>query len=250
MKTITIRVSDEVRDALLRKAESEQVTLSDYVRNTLENSIFDFKGTERRTDDSAPESLSPVERLQLSLLHRILARVLPEDANGVDGDSEHQLGLAEVLEKGFTGEYGTEFVGIEPEISKHDSGFVMDVLDMFRALFGSIAALEEDGTALDETLKRRLSFSGLDGNDPLESQLGEYVRFLVEDDRWTENAEFVLGPAKGNSHARMVPVYSRMLTQYRAIRQSRPQGYTRASYLLTLEELQAVEKASIHPDNR
>lgn len=44
-------------------------------------------------------------------------RVLPEDANDVDGDREYQLERAQVIEKGFTAEHETEFCGIKPELS-------------------------------------------------------------------------------------------------------------------------------------
>lgn len=248
MPTITVRVTDEVRDGLQKLAEAERITLSDYVRNTLQNSIHQANERERKPEHDGPTSLTRMERHAFSLLHRILGRVLPPDANDVDGDAEYQLRLAKVLEQGFTAEYWTEFSGLRPELSRYDSEFVADTLDMFRALQGSLDALEEAGINVDEDLKRRLKFSGFDRNDPLESQMADYVRFLVEDERWEEQAAFVLGREKGNSHMRMISTYSRMLTEYREIRQAKPRAFTRESYLLTEPELRRMEHASLHPD--
>jgi len=249
MATITFRITDELRDALQREADIERRTLSDFIRERLEDAVFKFRD-DREPAPSAQSSMSLNERHTLALLHRILARVLPEDANDVDGDLEYQLERAEVLERGFTSEYWVEFAGIHPELSPRQCEFVSDVLQLFRIARHSIEALREGGTEVEEQLERGLTYKGFDHNDALEGQMSDYVQFMVKDDKWSEQAEFVLGPSHGNSHMRMIEVYSRMLTQYRQGQQNRPLRSDHPSYLLDLEELTQIADAAIHPSNR
>ena len=251
MATITVRIDDDTRDALQAKADEERKTLSDFVRARLQDAIFDYRVEPRASGDGLePNSMTALERHTLALLHRILGRVLPEDANDVDGDEEYQLERAKVLERGFTKEYWIEFAGLRPELTARQCEFVMDVLDMFRIALYSLNELREKGTEVDEALQRSLSFSGFDHNDPLESQMSDYVRFLLKDDKWSEQKEFVLRRERGNSHHRMIDVYSRMLTEYREVKQQRPQRSDRKSYLLAKDELHQVAAAMIHPSNR
>lgn len=112
-------------------------------------------------DQPAPDTMRLADRQVLSMLHRILASVLPEDANDVDGDKAYQLERAEVLESGFTGEYWQEVAGFRTELSKRDCGRVMDILDMFRVITFSINKLEEQGVSVSEKLQRELEFKGL-----------------------------------------------------------------------------------------
>lgn len=254
MATITVRIDDAVRDALQAKAEEEHQTLSDFVRDRLQDAVFAFRDDERgkgeRDKELGPDTLSALDRHTLSLLHRILGRVLPEDANDVDGDREYQLERAKVLERGFTKEYWAEFAGLRPELSPRNSEFVMDVLEMFRIALYSINDLQEQGVVIDESLQRALRFDGFDHNDALEGQMSDYVRFLVQDDKWTEQEAFVLGPDRGNSHHQSVPIYSRMLTEYREVKQNKSRKTGRKSYLLTEEELRRIAASRVHPSRR
>jgi len=250
MATITVRISDEVRDALQTKAESEHQTLSDFVRARLEDSVFEFRTPEVKDGAYEIKSMSPMERHMLSLLHRILGRVLPEDANDTDGDLKYQLERAKVLERGFTREYWVEFAGLSLELTPQKCEFVMDVLDMFRIAQYSIRHLREDGIEIDEKLEYALAFHGFDHNDALEHQMSEYVRFLVKDGKWEEQKDFVLGHDRGNSHSRQVDVYSRMLSRYREVKQLRGRSTDRTSYLLTKEQLEQIAAAHVHPSNR
>lgn len=253
MATITVRLDDAIRDALQAKADEERKTLSDFVRDRLEDAVFTFRedGSKAgRAREFEPDSLSPLDRHTLSLLHRILGRVLPEDSNDVDGDRKYQLERAKVLERGFTKEYWTEFAGLGPELNPRHCDFVMDVLDMFRIALYSINELQKEGAEVDESLQRALTFAGFDHNDPLESQMSDYVRFLVKDDKWTEQEDFVLGRERGNSHHQTIPVYSRMLTVYREVKQHKTNQAGRRSYLLSEEELKKIAAARIHPSRR
>ena len=195
--------------------------------------------------------MSVLDRHTLALLHRILARVMPEDANDVDGDLEYQLERAKVLERGYTSEYWIEFAGLRPELTARHSEFVKDVLDMFRIALYSMNDLREQGVEVDVSLQRSLTFEGFDHNDLLEGQMADYVTYLVEDGKWEEQADVVLGNDRGNSHHQMMEVYSRMLTEYREVKQNpaRKSGGAK-SYLLTKDELQKIAGARVHPSRR
>ena len=251
MATITIRIDDELRDALAEKADEERVTLSEYVRDRLQDSIARVsEDGDRSSEGYAPTTLSEKDRHVFALLHRILGRVLPEDANYVDGDREHQLELATVLERGFTQEYWLEFAGIRDELSIHDCKFVMDVLDLFRVTLHSMEHLREAGVEVDDQLEFELTYRGFDHNDRREGQMSDYVKHLIASERWEEHAPFVTGPNKGNSHHRMIDTYSRMLSTYRQITQRRQSGAGRGTYFLSLEQLQELAASRVHPSNR
>jgi hypothetical protein len=51
-------------------------------------------------EEAAPGPMPLMDRQVLALLHRILARVLPEGSCDIDGDDEYQLERARVLEAG------------------------------------------------------------------------------------------------------------------------------------------------------
>lgn len=250
MATITVRLEDEVRDALQLKASQEGVTLSEYVRDRLVDAVEPIREARQARSEYSPDTLGERERHTLALLHRILARVLPPDSNDVDGDAKYQLERAEVLERGYTYEYWTEFAGLRPELSSRDSQFVADVLDMFRITKYSMDQLERDGSKVDDGLRRSLTFQGFDHNDPLEGQMSGYVEFLVDDDRWEEQRDFVKGPNRGNSHGCRVDVYSRILSEYRQLKRSRPRRHEDDDYLLSLDDLKQIAAARVHPSHR
>ena len=112
MAVLNIRVEDRIRDQLKEMADDEGVTLSEYVRNLVMEAVVPvFEREVKHGDEPPQESLRIIDRQILSLLHRILGRVLPEDANDVDGDLEYQLMRAQILEAGYTGEYWFETAG-------------------------------------------------------------------------------------------------------------------------------------------
>jgi uncharacterized protein len=248
---LNVRVDDRVRDQLKEMADAEGVTLSEYVRDLLLEAVVPVYETEvKHGDEPAPESLRIIDRQVLSLLHRILARVLPEDANDVEGDLEYQLERAKILEEGFAGEYWMEVAGFSTELSKRDCGRVSDILQMFRIITFSIDQLEKDGTDVDEKLAFRLEFQGFDHNDALEAHMAAYVEHQIRDDRWSELRPQVERNDRGNSHARMLDTYMRMLVEYRRVMDGRKRGFDRYDYLLTLDELQQIADARVHPSNR
>jgi uncharacterized protein YfbU (UPF0304 family) len=235
---LNVRVDDHVRDQLKEMADAEGVTLSEFVRDLLLEAVVPVYESEvKHGDEPAPESMPTIDRQVLSLLHRILARVLPENANDVDGDLEYQLERAKNLEEGFAGEYWLEVAGFRTELSKRDCGRVSD-------------HLEKDGTPMGEKLAFGLEFQGFDHNDALESHMATYVEYQMRDDRWSELKPQVERSDRGNSHARMLDTYTRMLAEYRRIMDSRKRGFDRYDYLLTLDKLQQIADARVHPSNR
>ncbi len=253
MVTINVRVDDQVRDALKDLADAEGVTLSEYIRDLLREAVFPLAHSTdsqfRHGDEPAPETLSFMERKTLSMLHRILGHVLPEDANGVDGDNEYQMRCASMLEEGFTGEYGKEVAGFATELSKRDSRRVTDILQMFRVINSSISEIGKSETPIASDLVEQLAYQGFDYNDALEGQMASYVQHLLASGRWSELKPAVAASDDGNSHMKMLEVYMRMLAEYRRIMASR-EGYSREEYLLSAKELVAISGAQIHPSRR
>jgi uncharacterized protein YfbU (UPF0304 family) len=249
---INVRVDDHVRDALRDAAEADGISLSEYVRDLLNEAVIPVRDANdlRHGDEPAPEAMGFMDRKVLSLLHRVLARVIPEGEDDTDGDRDYQLERARVLERGFAGEYWVEAAGFATELSKRDCGRVMDILDMFRVAHYSLEALKEEGTVVDEHVATSLEYQGFDHNDALEGQMADYVQHLVDDDRWPELKPFIAKADGGNSHSRVLEMYTRMLAAYRRIMDARNRSFSRRSYLLTLDELTGVADASVHPSSR
>lgn len=243
MATIAVRVEDEVRDALQEAARREGLSLSDFIRDLLREVVVSLPSIERDEPmPLAPSTLSEKDRLMFSLLHRILARVLPEEGNDVDGDLEYQLDRARVLERGFTREYSTEYGGLYPELSRRDCLRVMDILDMFRMTNFSAQELAKAGTPVSDEISSDLRFAGFDFNDELEGQMADYVSYLVAQGKWSE-IKPVLEKDGGNSHGTMLPSYLRMLTEFRRILDN-PKRKVPSKYVFDAVELQAVAEAS------
>ena len=73
---------------------------------------------------------------------------------------------------------------------------------------------------------------------------------MIADEKWQDLAEhFGPGNDKGNSHARMLPTYQRMLEAFQPIWQSKinNRGFASEQMLLTAEELGLVMKAWPYP---
>lgn len=251
MAVLNVRVEDRIRDQLKELADAEGMTISEYVRDLVMAAVVPgYESEDDHGDQPAPESMRIADRQVLSMLHRILARVLPEDAGDVDGDAGYQLKRAEVIESGFTGEYWREVAGFRPELSKRDCDRVLDILDMFRMITFSIRELEKAGTTVSEELRHVLEFQGFDGNDGLESHMASYVEFLMGDGRWSELQPQLKNNDDGNSHYPVLDTYTRMLAEHRRIKASRDRGFHRKAYLLSLDELEQIAAARVHPSNR
>lgn len=261
MAVLNIRVEDRVRDQLKELADGEGVSLSEYVRNLVMEAVVPVREQEVSPGgEPSQETLRIVDRQILSMLHRILGRVLPQDegeldgddfdGDGVEGNLKDQLMRAEILEAGYTGEYWYATAGFQAELSHRDCDRVKDILDMFRVITYSIERLEKEGAEVDEELKGSLEFVGFDHNDPLEGQMARYVEFLMRDGRWTELRAQLERHDNGNSHRRVLEMYLRMLAEYRRTMDGRGRGFSRMDYFLSVDELQQIDEASIHPSNR
>lgn len=249
MATITLRVEDAVRDALDAKARAEGVTISEILRDLIVEAVVPARETRASREDYAPESMTHRDRHMFAMLHRILARVLPDDASDVDGDLEYQLERALVLERGYTAEYGTEFAGVYAELSARDCTRVMDILDMYRMLDHSLRELRSAGVEIDPELAENLRYDGLDFNDELEGRMADYVKYLLSHGKWEERAADIARADNGNSHLPMLATYVRMLNVYRQIMDSRP-PMARWRDPLALKDLQSIVDAQTHPANR
>lgn len=245
MAVLNIRVDDRVRDQLKELADLGGVTISEYVRNLLMETVVPvFEREVEHGGQPAVDSMGFFERNSLSLLHRILAHVVPEESNGVDGDREYQLMRAEILEEGYTGEYGYETAGFKTELSKRDCRRVSDILQMFRIATFSITALAKAGTPVSEQLSSDLEFRGFDHNDALEGHMASYVKFLMRDGtRWTELQPQLERNDGGNSHMPLLDAYMRMLAEFRRIMDSRLPGFSRDKYFLAPDELERIAAA-------
>ncbi|MCA0297101.1 MAG: YfbU family protein [Actinobacteria bacterium] len=251
MAVLNVRVDDHIRDQLRALADAEGVTLSEYVRDLVLAAVVPvYQPDPRHGDEPPPESMRTIDRQVLSLLHRILARVLPEDANREDGDLEYQLERAAILEEGFAGEYWLEVAGFRTELSSRQCSRVSDILQMFRIITFSIDHQRAKGTPVGEGLASQLEFRGFDHNDPLEGHMASYVAYQMKNDAWSELRPQVERHDRGNSHSRMLDVYARMLAEYRRVMDGRKRGFGRHDYLLTPDELRQIADARVHPSNR
>jgi len=247
MAVLNVRIDDQVRDQLKSLAEANDMTLSEFTRNLLLEVVQPIiPGGPPRGDAAAPESLKTMDRQVLSLLHRILARVLPEDSNDVDGNPRYQLERARVLEHGFTSEYWMEIAGFNTELSRRDCGRVSDILQMFRVIWFSIDQLQTDGKPLDAELADRLVFKGFDFNDQLEGQMAQYVKYQIGKDLWTELQPQIAATDGGNSHRPMLDTYSRMLAEYRRILDGRERGAGVRDWELSKGDLERLAQALMY----
>lgn len=251
MPTLTLRIDELTRSRLQAVADSRGLSVSDLLREAI-GEVLDMdvdRGSLRPA--VVPESIGVVDRKQLALLHRILARLVEPGADDErlkhDGDAAYQLDRAEALEAGWAVEYDMEFYAMEAELSRRDCGLVMDILDMFQVLKASMAACEDE---VPESLARWLSFSGFDLNDALEGRLLVYARRLLTEGRWEELVEDFKRNDNGNSHARYLGSYRRMLSVFEPMWQDIVTSHRRPNYQLTLEEMKQISEAAIHPQNR
>lgn len=235
MATVTVRLKDTTKFALEERAVTQGVSLSDLIRDSLEDLVQPRLDEER--DSVAPGTLSPVDRQQLVLLHRIAAAV---DPDGEDGGRQHHLQRAAVLEGGFVLGYEDEFADVRPELPVADSKFVMDVLDLFQQAAWAMTRLEQGGAEIDSGLRYALTFQGFDLSDAHESRLLAYAEHLVSPSRWAVLQDrFTPEHDYGNSHSRMVDVYARMVAERKTIIAGRPiEGIER--YRLGMEDLKRI----------
>lgn len=145
--------------------------------------------------------MDKLERLKLINQYLILEALYPDEA-------EYYSRHREALEKGFTLHYDWMTENLYDELSEEECRFVLDVLNMYRAITFSNNDLPED-EKLDDT---EIRFPGFDGNNE-GLQLSYTVYFIVRLGRYDElrrEGEYT----DFNSHAPMMDLYQRMLATW------------------------------------
>lgn len=246
MATVTIRLDDETRDRIAAAAGDRGVTVSNYIRDALENTLT-LEGADGiggpRSDLEESVSLTTYQRKVLVMLHRNLLAA-KGDLNDSYYDPEDEVRSLKILEGGFAGDYAKEFVDVSDSMTAAECELVWDILDMFRVIQSSMEKLgESDPIEIDsiDGATRSAKFRGFDLNDSQEARLLMYARYLVSDDRWAEQAEaFGRENDRGNSHTRMLPTYRAMLRVFKPLwRQTVQSG---ARWHLSKNELESILK--------
>lgn len=254
MAQLNVRIDDAARISLDALAQARGTQTSDLVRSLIDEALGRDAG--RPYADLTPRSLSVVERRTLALHHRTLALLASQDdsqdeSEMADGNAQDHLRAAEVLERGYTAEYPTSFIAINQEMGQRECDLVHDVLEMFTHLELAWSRLADpDRTALveaDEHAEHRVRFRGFDFNDPFESRLAAYARYLIRTDRWETMADrFDREHERGNSHAPLLASYQRQLDVWRPLWQQKKAGALQRgprSFDLTVDELRDVLRA-------
>lgn len=215
MKSITIRIPDELKALIAKEAEGNGQSQSDYLRQILEAQVGQINEEEFQRQPQQNFSLSVVERKTLSLGCQLLLAAhgdLPDELY----DAESIQGTMKALEYGYAGEYPRIFSGANDGLTYEECKLVWDILDMFRVIKYSIQDLGRNGWGQTGVVDAEYygSFRGFDYQIDLESKLAGYVGYLVETCRWEEQKEF-LQTQGGNSHSEMLPTYRAMLAEFK-----------------------------------
>ena len=232
MPTVSIRVSDELKSRLDTLAQESESTLSSVIVDVL-NSITGI-GRKDYPEETAPYSIGNANRLILRNTELLLAH-----CGSIEDDERKQHARnAEILEKGFSGEYHYVFAPLRPEISSPRSNELFDILDMFRILRASYTKLnDEEKNQVDEL---DISFCGFDYSDEEESQLTDYVEYLFGNGQYAELEEPMNRFSdEGNSHRRTIDMYRRMYRCYKPISRKHLLG----DPYLSLGEMQRIASA-------
>lgn len=216
MKSITIRLPDELKDLISEEAENNGQTQSDYLRQLIEIHAGQIKEEEFRRKPTQEISLHAVERKTLILGYQLLLAThgdLPADQY----DAEDISNAIQALENGYAGEYPQIFAGVDQGLTYDECRLVWDILDMFRVIKYSIRDLGTGGWEHTGVIDAEHygSFHGFDFQIALESRLAGYVAFLVRTGRWKEQQPVI--DTGGNSHSEMLPTYRSMLAEFKPV---------------------------------
>lgn len=151
--------------------------------------------------------LTKIERLNYINQFLILEKLYPESA-----DTYRQSRIA--LEEGYSLHYEWIFQGICDDFPKSECQFVLDVLDMHRAMIYSNSSLSDD----DKFAAEDIRFMGFDGNNEAE-YLGYARYFIVTLERYDEIRNQFAYPDL-NSHMYSIPRYKKMLEKWNSFGKS------------------------------
>jgi hypothetical protein len=156
-------------------------------------------------DDTDRITLTKLERLVLINQFRILEKLYPQEAPDL---SVHRL----ALEGGFELQYSVMFESFGTGLDSKQCKFVLDVLDMYRAMRRAHANLSVDERA--SITESDLRFEGFDGNN--EPGYWAYTRYFICDlGRFDEFRPVTDSFGSFNSHQQMLHIYTRMLAAWR-----------------------------------
>lgn len=242
MATINVRTDDQTRADLDAVARGRGITVSDLLRESIDNALGRDPDDRGAATAGAPASLTLLQRRSLALQHSILALLNPDDA-------EYHQRRVTVLENGYVTDYDEEFYAYSPELSRAETRWVMDLLEMFSVCRRSLAQFSDDELATAGNLPNRLKFRGFDGNNTYESRLGTYVRYLMDNRRWTDLAPDYEAADGGNSHMPMLTTYQGMVEVFKPIWERRLHdsslGLGDDRYHLTIDELTQIRDGSL-----
>jgi len=172
-------------------------------------------------NDSAVESLTQVERLQLVNQFRILEKLDPDNA-------DHYAESREIIARGYSILYEKVFHDVYEEMPIEDCKYVYDVLDLHRVLINSFNTLKDKQGLTEDDVK----FHGFDGNN--ESKMLALAEYLQKDGLWTETLVGYL-----NSHSMTTKTYKRMLTKFKPIEEQILSSGT-GRWILTAEQIREI----------
>jgi uncharacterized protein YfbU (UPF0304 family) len=168
-------------------------------------------------------NLTPVERMNMILLCRILGNQEPENRE----DWERN---ALILHYGYVPFYDEIIGDLHDELNPRVGNFVFAVLDMYRSLLSSFKALGKP----DPEKEKRLMFQGFNGNEEPKYYL--FAQFVLHDmGRFQEFAHTSI-----DSYGCMVSKYEDMLDVFLEITSGQPLKDN-----LTEEEIERVLEAGI-----
>ncbi|MFE2754029.1 YfbU family protein [Actinosynnema sp. NPDC059335] len=239
-------MDDTVRDELDRAARARGTTVSDLLRNAI-NDLLGFGDDRPDRGDvvAVPRTLDTVERRTFALLHEVLGKLSDDE-----DDRRYHGQMAEVMTEGFAGEYHDEFGFMPVELSPTECSWANDILEMFRVVEHRLTELTpEDRERLGSAVRYTLTFDGFDLSRPDEARLLAYVRYMVTTDgRWEEFRERVTTGERGNSHSPRLARYQRMRAAYEAIRdRNRANGRMTSAWDFDIEDLLSIVEAARHP---
>lgn len=250
MAQLNVRLDDHTRDSLDALARARGLSASDLIRGLIDSALG-RNDPERSHGDPTPQSMSAVERRTLALQHEILSHLTAEPDEDEGGwEAEYHRRMVEVLTAGWTAEYSTMFVAMQPEMTRRESSLVHDILEMFTTVERSVERLSDESRAsLGEHAEHALTFRGFDFNDAQEGRLASYAHYLIKTDRWQSLASrFDAKHEHGNSHFPVLASYERMLSVWRPMWEKKIATYGGPNdYLFTPEELRQIKDAWPYP---
>lgn len=145
------------------------------------------------------------DRLILINQYKILASLNKAEA-------DHYEELISILENGYSIFYSQLDEWISEEMPEEEGRFVLDVLDLYRAI-EDVKRATKDSRLLAH---HYAFFRGFDGNNETE-HMG-FCRFLIEKQgKFQEQKQYLLKNDNLNSHMPMTEKYSRMLNEAKGL---------------------------------